>query len=325
MNARPRERHLVTGANGQDGYYLVARLLEAGHEVHGACHSPEGLARFLDDNPSATGSIADVRDGDAIRHLVEGFRPTHIFNLAGNTSVARSWDFPAEAADVLGVGPVRLLEAAWNLSRDSGEEIRMLQASSAEIFGDSVDVPQREDTPRRPVTPYGTAKAFAHEMVGVYRARGMHVSAAILYNHESPRRPESFVARKIAVAAARISLGLQQELVLGNIDVHRDWGFAPDYVDAMIRIVQQDRAADYIVATGSSHSVREFVRAAFEHVGIQDWEPRLVIDPGLYRPADPQRLVGDSSRLRSIGWQPTVGFTELVHTMVDAELRNYQG
>lgn len=314
------QRHLVTGANGQDGHYLVSRLLADGHEVHGACHTAEGLARFHRDHPGASGSVADLRDDEAIRGLVADFRPTHIYNLAGNTSVARSWEFPAEAADVLGVGPVRLLEAAWNGMRASGDEIRMLQASSAEIFGDSRDVPQREDTPRRPVTPYGTAKAFAHEMVGVYRARGMHVSAAILYNHESPRRPESFVARKIAAGVARISLGLQQELVLGNIDVHRDWGFAPDYVDAMIRILAQDRPADYIVATGKSHSVRDFVRVAFEHVGIEDWESRLVIDPDLYRPVDPPRLVGDSSFLRSIGWSPTIGFAELVHTMVDAEL-----
>ena len=320
MIAEPRERHLVTGANGQDGHYLVTRLLESEHDVHGTCRDGEGLARFLADHPGATGSIVDLRDGAAIHSLFEELNPTHVFNLAGNTSVARSWDFPAEAADVLGVGPVRLLEAGWGRMQRGGGPIRILQASSAEIFGDAVEVPQREDTPRRPVTPYGAAKAFAHEMVGVYRARGMHVSAAILYNHESPRRPESFVARKIAVAVARISLGRQDELVLGNIDVHRDWGFAPDYVDAMTRIVAQDRPDDYIVATGESHSVREFVQVAFEHVGVDDWERRIVIDPALYRPADPQSLVGDATRLRSIGWSPTVGFVELVRTMVDAEL-----
>ena len=324
MSRQPTARHLVTGANGQDGYYLVDRLLDAGHEVHGACHAEPGVVRFLAEHPGASASAVDLRDGEAIRRLVEDFAPTHVYNLAGNTSVARSWEFPAEAAEVLGVGPVRLLEAAWNRMRATGEPVRMLQASSAEIFGDSTVVPQNEDTPRRPVTPYGTAKAFAHDMAGVYRARGMHVSTAILYNHESPRRPESFVARKIAGAVARISLGLQQELVLGNIDVHRDWGFAPDYVDAMIRILAHDEAADYIVATGSSHSVREFVRVAFEHVGVDDWERRIVIDPELYRPADPQRLVGDATRLRAIGWAPTVGFAQLVSTMVDAELEAHR-
>lgn len=313
------QRHLVTGANGQDGAYLVERLLADGHEVHAMCHSFEGLELLRSEQPAAIGHVADLLDDVAIRELVRVTRPTHLFNLAGNTSVARSWEYPSETADVLGLGPVRLFEAAWRQT-EAGEPVRVLQASSAEIFGDATQIPQREDTPRRPVTPYGAAKAFAHEMAGIYRARGLHISTAILYNHESPRRPVTFVARKISGAVARISRGLQQELVLGNIDVHRDWGYAPDYVDAMIRIVEQPNGSDVIVATGESHTVREFVAEAFDYVGVADWQERVVIDPALYRPADPQQLVGDPSRLRAIGWAPTVGFAELVHEMVDAEL-----
>ena len=198
--------------------------------------------------------------------------------------------------------------------------MRFLSASSAEIFGDAVEVPQRESTPRLPVTPYGAAKSFAHQMVAVYRARGMLASSAILYNHESPRRPEAFVARKISREAAKIALGLSTTLTLGNIDVYRDWGYAPDYVDAMIAILDAPRADEYIVATGVAHSVRQFVEHAFAYVGIDDWQAHVVIDPALYRPADPKQLVGDPTRLRGLGWKPSVDFEELVHIMVEADL-----
>jgi GDPmannose 4,6-dehydratase len=314
------EISLVTGANGQDGTYLIERLLAAGDDVHGMCHSADGARRLREDFPSVTAHIADLENAKRIRALIDETEPTRVFNLAGNTSVARSWDEPAETADVLGVGPIRLLEAGWKLSQRLGREVRMLQASSAEIFGDASEIPQTENTPRRPVTPYGAAKEFAHEMASVYRARGMFVSSAVLYNHESPRRPEAFVARKIANAVARISLGRQETLTLGNIDVHRDWGYAPDYVDAMIRIVSQPESGDFIVATGVSHSVREFVAEAFSVVGIAHWQNLVIIDPSLYRPADPQTLVGDPSKLRSIGWEPSVTFHQLVRIMVSAEL-----
>ncbi len=313
------QRHLVTGANGQDGGYLVERLLEAGHEVHAMCHNRDGVDRLSVEHPVVVGHVADLADSTAIGRLVADVEPTHIYNLAGNTSVARSWEFPAETADVLGLGPVRLFDAAWRQT-SAGRPVRVVQASSAEIFGDAVQVPQNESTPRRAVTPYGAAKSFAHDMAAIYRERGMHVSAAILYNHESPRRPASFVARKIVMGAARISLGLQDELALGNIDVFRDWGYAPDYVDAMIRIIEQPTGGDYVVATGVAHSVREFVATAFGYVGIDDWEKFVRIDPAFYRPADPQQLVGDPARLRQIGWTPSVGFEALVHIMVDAEM-----
>lgn len=313
------ETHLVTGANGQDGGYLVAALLAAGEQVHGVCHTWEGLERFTAEHPEATGHIGDLGDAGAIANLIADIQPTRIYNLAGNTSVARSWEYPAQTADVLGLGPVRIYEAAWRLA-GAGHPVRVLQASSAEIFGEADEVPQRESTPIRPVTPYGAAKAYAHEMVGIYRTRGLHVSAAVLYNHESPRRPASFVARKIALAVAGISHGRQDELVLGNIDVLRDWGYAPDYVEAMRRIIEQPAADDYVVASGEAHTVRDYVAAAFAYVGIQDWESKVRIDPALYRPADPQRLVGDSSKLRGIGWCPTMSFRQLVATMIEAEL-----
>lgn len=313
--------YLVTGANGQDGTYLVRRLLDEGKSVHGMCHTATGARRLLDDFPAAHAHVCDLDDSRGLDRLVDEVAPHVVVNLAGNTSVARSWEFPIETADVLGVGPVRLLESAWQLSLKTGREVRFVQASSAEIFGDTDLVPQTEETPRKPVTPYGAAKSFAHEMVGVYRHRGMFASAAILYNHESPQRPETFVARKITQEVARISLGKSDRLVLGNIDVHRDWGFAPDYVDAMLRIARADRPGDFIVATGASHTVRDFVAAAFRRIGIADWERYVVIDPSLYRPADPKQLVGDPSRLHELGWKPSVNFEQLVHLMVDSDVQ----
>ncbi|KQQ95835.1 GDP-mannose 4,6 dehydratase [Leifsonia sp. Leaf325] len=317
---RRDERVLVTGANGQDGTYLVRTLLADGHAVHGMCHSEAGAARLVADFPEATAHVCDLGDTAGITRMIDEISPTHVYNLAGNTSVARSWEFPAETADVLGTGPIRLLEAAWKLGERTGETVRFVQASSAEIFGDASVVPQDESTPRVPVTPYGVAKTLAHEMAGVYRERGMFASTAILYNHESPLRPPSFVARKISREVARIATGQSEQLTLGNIDVRRDWGYAPDYVDAMLHIGRAAQPGDFVVATGQAHSVRDFVDAAFRHVGIDDWDRYVSIDPAFYRPADPQELVGDSSRLRGLGWNPSVDFGQLVTLMVDHDL-----
>ncbi|WP_104082390.1 GDP-mannose 4,6-dehydratase [Cryobacterium sp. Y11] len=314
------QRVLITGANGQDGMYLVQRLAAEGHDVHGMCHSTSGADRLRAQAPEVTAHSCDLSDPSGIVALIEQVRPSVIYNLAGNTSVARSWDYPAETADVLGVGPVRLLQAAWALGERTGETVRFVQASSAEIFGDATDVPQTEQTLRDPVTPYGAAKSFAHEMINVYRKRGMFASSAILYNHESPTRPEAFVARKISREVARISLGLSDHVVLGNIDVYRDWGYAPDYVDALVRISRADIADDFIVATGVAHSVRNFVETAFAHIGVTDSSRHVVIDPAFYRPADPKELVGDPRRLKALGWAPTVNFDQLVKLMVDADI-----
>jgi GDPmannose 4,6-dehydratase len=320
MTGNAGKRVLVTGANGQDGTYLIERLVREVHEVHGLCHSSEGAAQLQAYFPGVVAHVGDLAEAAGVGEIIDSVEPTHIFNLAGNTSVERSWQFPTETANVLGVGPIRLLEAAWNLQERTSRTVRFVQASSAEIFGDTLEIPQRESTPRLPVTPYGAAKSFAHQMVAVYRARGMLASSAILYNHESPRRPESFVARKISREAAKISLGLSTTLTLGNIDVCRDWGYAPDYVDAMIQIADAPLADEYIVATGAAHSVRQFVEHAFAYVGISGWEEHVVIDPHLYRPADPKQLVGDPSKLRGLGWTPSVDFEQLVHIMVEADL-----
>jgi GDPmannose 4,6-dehydratase len=310
----------VTGVSGQDGWYLAQRLLEADHEVHGIVRAAEDRAPLEAELPGLITHLADLTDTESLRRAIESTMPDRIYNLAGSTSVARSWEAPTETADVIGGGAIRLLTAAWELQQRTGRPVRFLQASSAEIFGDPETVPQDEETDRRPVTPYGAAKDFAHTMVEVYRRRGMFASAAILYNHESPRRPATFVARKITGAAAAIARGSAEALVLGNIDVLRDWGYAPDHVDGLIRILEADQPRDFVVATGEAHTVRDFVQEAFAAVGIDDWESHVVIDPSLYRPADPRALVGESSRLRSLGWRPSVTFQELVRIMVAADL-----
>jgi GDPmannose 4,6-dehydratase len=310
-----RQRALITGVLGQDGWYLARRLSEAGHEVHGTDRHRERVEGGSHDLPGVQLHHADLSDEAGMGRLVRTLQPTRIFNLAGSTSVARSWTHPAESAEVLGVGTVRLLAAAWELHAQ-GRPVRFLQASSAEIFGDPAVSPQSEDTPIAPVTPYGAAKAFAHSMVGVYRQRGLFATTAILYNHESPRRPQSFVAAKIARGVAEIAAGLRDTLVLGNIDVSRDWGYAPDYVDAMCKILDADQPDDHVVATGDARSVRDFVEAAFAVVGIKDWQRHVEIDPDLLRPADPRSLVGDAARLRALGWKPSLGFEELVRVLV---------
>ena len=313
------ERVLITGVFGQDGWYLAQQLAEQGIDVHGTDRHIDRVRTRASELPGVELHHADLVDESAMGELVADLQPTQIYNLAGSTSVARSWSHPADSAEVLGVGVVRLLAAAWVL-HERGLPVRVLQASSAEIFGDPAESPQTEDTPHAPITPYGAAKAFAHSMVRVYRERGLFAVNAILYNHESPRRPTSFVAAKIAKGVADIAAGRASKLKLGNLDVHRDWGFAPDYVDAMRRMLDCARPDDYVVATGDSRSVRDFVEAAFAVVGIEDWEPYVEIDPTLFRPADPRSLVGDSSRLRHLGWEPSLTFPELVKAMVQPHL-----
>jgi GDPmannose 4,6-dehydratase len=313
---------LVCGASGQDGVYLTQQLLDRGYEVHAMCRTSAGEYALLDaiQGDVAATHVADMADAAAIGSLVGLVSPDEIYNLAGSTSVARSWEHPVESADIMGVGPVRLMDAAFRLQNESARPVKFLQASSAEIFGDSQELPQTEETEIRPLTPYGAAKAFAHQMTSVYRQRGLFACSAILYNHESPRRPASFVARKISRAVARISLGFEQSLTLGNMDVYRDWGFAPDYVDGMIRILQADVPEDYVIATGTAYSVREFVASAFKYVGIADWAHHVKVDPALYRPADPLRLVGDSTKLQALGWRPSLDFEELVGVMVQHDI-----
>jgi len=311
-------RALVTGVTGQDGGYLAERLLAEGCEVHGLVHAGDAHADALRARcPEVTLHEGDLTDESSLERVVAAAEPDEVYNLAGISSVAFSWQEPVLTADVTALGVARLLAVLSRRRPDA----RFVQASSAEIFGDAEVAPQDESTPLRPTSPYGVAKVFAHQLVGVHRAQGMHAVSAILYNHESPRRPPTFVTRKITQTVARIARGQESELVLGNLEARRDWGWAPDYVDALLRAARADEPADYVVATGEAHSVREFALAAFARVGIEDGESRIRVDPALVRPSDPSLLVGDATKARKeLGWAPTVSFEELVGRMVDADL-----
>jgi GDPmannose 4,6-dehydratase len=312
-------RALVTGVGGQDGSYLAELLLERGYEVFGIARGDPA------DYPALAGIIdrveiveADLLDQDSLGRVLRGSQVTEVYNLASPSFVPRSWDDPVLTAEFAAVGVTSLLEAIRSV--DIG--IRVYQASSSEIFGEPRETPQNELTPLAPVTPYGVAKAYGHFIVASYRRRyGLHGSCGILYNHESPRRPLDFLPRKVARAAAAISLGLEHELALGDLDARRDWGFAGDYVRAMYLMVQADEPGDYVVASGASHSVRELVACAFAHVGLV-WEQHVRSDPALKRgAAELHDLVGDAARARErLGWTPEVGFEQLVELLVDAEV-----
>lgn len=313
---------LVTGACGQDGSYLLDRLLAEGYAV---C----ALVRPADAPALATrgGAVecveVDLADRARLAEVVSQVDPDEIYNLGGVSSVAQSWQEPELTAEVCGLAALTLLHAAHELDERRGPQrpVRFLQASSAEIFGEPATTPQDESTPVRPVSPYGTAKAFAQHSVGLYRRRGLFAASAILYNHESPRRPATFVTRKITTAVARIHRDGAGTLALGNLAARRDWGWAPDYVDAMVRACRHTEPLDVVVATGVAHSVEDFVAAAFTHVGITQWRSHVVIDPAFFRPADPRVLVGNAALARrALGWTPTIDFTQLVAAMVDADL-----
>lgn len=313
-------RIMLTGATGQDGSYLLDLLLDRGDEVHAIVRSTEE-AVTLRARPGVAAHVADLANVKALPNLVDEVEPEQLYNLGGFSSVAQSWKEPALAGLVSGVAVAGLLEGVSRVRARTGNEVRFLQASSCEIFGDSAPAPQSEATPIAPTNPYGAAKAYAQHAVGFARAQDEFAASVILYNHESPRRPLSFVTRKITNGAARIAAGLDSELRLGNLDAKRDWGWAPDYVDAMVRVMNADNPGDYVVATGVSHTVRDFVAAAFSAAGIDDWERYVVIDERFYRPVDAAETRGDASKLcLALGWMPLTGFSELVATMVDHEL-----
>jgi GDPmannose 4,6-dehydratase len=311
-------RALVTGIAGQDGSYLAELLLDRGYEVAGIVRGDPGaelpnLAAIRDRVRLAR---ADLLDQEALGRVLRELQPREVYNLASPSFVPRSWEFPVETAEFAAVGVTSLLEAV----RAADPSIRVYQASSSEIFGEPAESPQTETTPLAPLTPYGVAKAYGHFIARSYRRRhGLHVSCGILYNHESPRRPLDFVPSKIADGAARISLGLADELALGDLDAQRDWGYAADYVEAMWLMLQQAEPDDYVVATGSLHSVRELVEVAFGHVGL-DWREHVRHDPTLDRGrAELHRLVGDPAKAeRALGWRPGVDFEQLVRLLVDA-------
>lgn len=311
-------RAFITGATGQDGVYLTRHLHAQGVEVH-------GLVRPGDPDPLDPGLIT-IHSGDLTRRdhlagLLRELEPDQIYNLAGLSSVALCWAEPVLAAEVNGAGAVFLMEAAWKLQESTGRRVAFVQASSAEIFGEAEVAPQNEATPLAPVNPYGASKALAHLSAGVYRARGLHACSMILYNHESPLRPPSFVTRKITQGAAAIAKGEATELRLGNLDARRDWGWAPDYVAAMAMAAAHDQPGDYVIGTGVAHSVRDLVAAAFAAAGVDHWESKVVQDPAFYRPVDAHELLADPTKARTVlGWEPTVGFEELVARMVAVDL-----
>jgi GDPmannose 4,6-dehydratase len=317
---------LITGITGQDGSYLAELLLAKGYEVHGIVRrsSAFGTGRiehiYLDEHLPSHGlqlHYGDLNDASSLQRVLASVVPDEVYNLGAQSHVRISFDVPEYTVEVTGVGTLRLLEAIRNL----GQTPRFYQASSSEMFGKVTEVPQTESTPFHPRSPYACAKVFAHQVTVNYReSYGLHASCGILFNHESPRRGENFVTRKITRSLARIKLGLQPKLYLGNLDARRDWGHAADYVEAMWLMLQQERPDDYVVATGETHSVREFLDEVAMVLDM-DWQPYIDVDPRYYRPAEVDILQGDSSKARRVlGWQPRHSFRDLVRIMTEADL-----
>lgn len=320
-------RALITGITGQDGSYLAEFLLAKGYEVHGiirraSTFNTGRLDPIYEDLHSGGARrlnlhYGDLSDASALARLIAKVQPEEVYNLAAQSHVRVSFDSPEYTTDITATGAVRLLEAI----RETGIKPRFYQASSSEMYGKVQDVPQRETTPFYPRSPYGCAKLYAHWITVNYReSYGMHACSGILFNHESPRRGETFVTRKITRALAHIKAGLQKKLFLGNLDAKRDWGYAKEYVEAMWLMLQQPEPDDYVIATGETHSVREFLEVAFAHVGL-DWQKFVEIDARYYRPAEVDLLIGDYSKAKAkLGWEPKTKFVELVKLMVDADV-----
>jgi GDPmannose 4,6-dehydratase len=313
------KRALITGITGQDGSYLAELLLSKGYEVHGlvrraATPSTERIEHILGDIHLHVGELSDQT---SLVDAVESSQPDEVYNLAAQSFVGDSWTIPVSTGDVDGLGVTRLLEAIRRVKPDA----RFYQAATSEMYGMVHEVPQTETTPFHPRSPYGVAKVYGYFITLNYReSYGMHASNGILFNHESPRRGLEFVTRKITNQVAKIKLGLASELYLGNVDSQRDWGFAGDYVEGMWRMLQQDTSDDYVLATGETHTVREFCEIAFGHVGL-DWQEFVRIDERFVRPAEVDLLLGDPSKAKAkLGWEPTTTFTELVEMMVDADV-----
>ncbi len=321
------KRALITGITGQDGSYLAELLLKKGYEVHGiirrsSSFNTERLNDIYQDPHESHRRLVlhygDLSDSSCLRHILKEAQPHEVYNLAAQSHVRVSFDQPEYTVDVVDLGAVRLLEAI----RDADTSIRFYQASSSEMFGDTPIAPQSEETPFSPASPYAVAKVAAYLQTKLYRkAFGMFAVNGILFNHESPRRGETFVTRKITRAVGRIKEGLQKKLFLGNLDASRDWGFAPEYVEAMWLMLQQDEPDDYVVATGETHTVREFLEVSFHHVGL-DWKDHVEFDERYLRPAEVPLLLGDAKKAREkLKWQPQTSFEGLVKIMVDADVR----
>jgi GDPmannose 4,6-dehydratase len=320
------KRALITGITGQDGSYLAELLLSKGYEVHGIIRRAStfntGRLDPIYQDPHASRKrlflhYGDLSDASALARLMLKVQPEEIYNLAAQSHVRVSFDSPEYTTDITATGAVRLLEAI----RETGLKPRYYQASSSEMYGKVVETPQSETTPFYPRSPYGCAKVYAYWITVNYReSYGLHASNGILFNHESPRRGETFVTRKITRAVAHIKAGLQEKLYLGNLDAKRDWGYAKEYVEAMWLMLQQGEADDYVISTNETHSVREFLEVAFGHVGL-DWKKYVEIDPRYHRPAEVDLLIGDYSKARKkLGWEPKTKFVELTRLMVDADI-----
>jgi len=314
------KRALITGITGQDGSYLAELLLDEGYEVHGMVRraSTEKFDRIEHLRDRITLHQGDLLDQRSLVDTLRAARPAEVYNLAAMSFVALSWVQPTLTADFTGVGVTRMLEAL----REACPEARFYQASSSEMFGKVREVPQREDTPLYPRSPYGVAKVYGHFITINYReSYDLHATSGILFNHESPRRGLEFVTRKITWHAAAIKHGLRDKLALGNLDAKRDWGFAKDYVRAMWLMLQQDTAEDFVIATGETHTVRECVQVAFDEAGFSDWERYVEIDPQFLRPAEVDLLIGDPTKAREqLGWVPETSFEELIRLMTRADL-----
>jgi GDPmannose 4,6-dehydratase len=322
------KKALITGITGQDGSYLAELLLEKGYEVHGIVRRSSSVARPRIDHLRAFEQgdkqrlflhYGDLADSVALVKLLYALQPDEVYNLAAQSHVRVSFDVPEYTADITGVGAARLLEAI--VEAGIGKKVRYYQASSSEMFGKVQAVPQSETTPFYPRSPYACAKAFAHYLTVNYReSYGLFASSGILFNHESPRRGENFVTRKITVAAARIKKGLQQELYLGNLDSKRDWGFAPEYVEGMWRMLQADQPDDFVLATNETYTIRDFLDTAFGHAGL-DWQKHVKFDSRFLRPAEVDLLIGDYSKAKKqLGWEPRTRMHALAKLMVDADL-----
>ena len=316
---------MITGITGQDGLYLAEQLLAKGYEVYGLIRGQnnpkaELLASTVPGVQVLSGDLADLA---SLFRAMQVAEPDEVYNLGAISFVAYSWQQAALTTDVTAKGVLNMLEAVRLYCGDDFSRVRFYQASSSEMFGKVQQVPQSESTLLWPRSPYGVAKVFGHYMTINYReSYGMHASSGILFNHESPRRGPEFVTRKVSMAAAAISLGLQDELVMGNLDARRDWGFAGDYVDAMWRMLQQPEADDYVISTGETHSIRELLDAAFTAAGVGDWARYVRVDQRFIRPAEVDMLIGDASKAEAkLGWKPTVRFDELIAMMVASDLK----
>ncbi len=322
------KKALITGITGQDGSYLAELLLEKGYEVHGimrraSVFNTERIDHIYQ-HPNAPDRriilhFGDLADASNLNHLLKLIQPDEIYNLGAQSHVRVSFDIPEYTANVVALGTLRLLDAI----KENGLRTRFYQAGSSEMFGDVLETPQKESTPFNPASPYGAAKVFAHNIAKNYRqAYGMFICNGILFNHESPRRGKTFVTRKITRGIASILAGKIDKLYLGNLDAKRDWGYAPEYVEAMWRMLQVDLPGDYVIATGETHTIREFLEEAFGLLNINDWEKFIGIDPVYFRPQEVNLLLGDASLAKQkLGWEPKVKFKELVKIMLEHDLR----